>query len=415
MKPERFTAYVFLCAIIGMMMLVPVSLIWKQTEKMTDDVSRKIVPVDWVKLYPFADGKPRSMPEKKSVYAYIKQKLEDYTSQYLIGYHNIVEASRRYKNAVNWNMSPVSEYNSVMRLSDGYLSGYVMSRDVARDAEAVKELSDFCAENKIDFMYINFPAKICRSEDKEISGVLDFTNQNADRLLALLKEAGVKYYDFREILHADGMKHHESFFITDHHWKPETGLWASRHILRILRDNLSWDVEPEILSPGNFEYVIYPEWFFGSQGKNATLSSARLDDFTVIYPEIRTLLKFKVPDADLEREGDMRITYEYGIKDIEKRDIYTRNPYHMYSYADRPLLMIENKLILNGKRLLVIHDSYSKCVVPFIALGLQYVDAIDLRYFTGSLRTFIEAERPDAVTVQYHSAYVGSELLYDLR
>ena len=416
MKPERFTAKVFLCVIIGMMVLAPVSLVVKQVSKLTDNVTRKIITVEWEKLYPFVDGIHRSEQSKKSLYEYVKQKLEDYTSQYFIGYHSIVEASIRYKDAVAWNMSPVYEYNSVMRLHDGYLSNYTISKDIVPNAEAVKSLADFCSEKGIEFLYINFPAKICKSEDKEISGVLDFSNKNADRFLAMLEGAGVRYYDFRKTLHEDGMKHHESFFITDHHWKPETGLWASRHILEILKDDLNWNVEPDILSPKNFEYIIYRKWFFGSQGKRATLSNTMLDDFTVIYPKFRTLIKLNVPDAGLEEEGDLSITYEYGIKDIEHRDIYSRNPYTIYSYADRPLIRIENKLIKNGKRLLVIHDSFSKCVIPFIALGIQHTDAIDLRFFTGSVRTFIETVKPDAVIIQYHSAAPGSEgNFYDFR
>ncbi|MBR0279531.1 MAG: hypothetical protein IJQ75_06065, partial [Synergistaceae bacterium] len=265
MKPERFSAKVFLCVIMGMMMLAVLSFAVKKVNNLTE------VKIDWEKLYPFEDRETHSAkPEKESLYEYVKRKLESYTSDSLIRYYSIVEASKKYEDIVCWNMSPVFDYNAVVRLKDGYLTTYQVSFDVTPAAEAVKWLADFCNEKGIDFVYINFPKKICVSEDIDISGVLDFTNQNVEKFLALLKEFGVKHYDFRENLHKAGMNHHEAFFVTDHHWKPETGLWAAGEILTILRDDLGWDVKPEILRPENFEYVIYPEWFLGSQGKKVT-------------------------------------------------------------------------------------------------------------------------------------------------
>ena len=77
------------------------------------------------------------------------------------------------------------------------------------------------------------------------------------------------------------MNHHGMFFATDHHWKPETGLWAARHILRFLRDDYGWPVEPENLSPEKFDYAVSHGRFLGALGKKITLSRARPDDFTV--------------------------------------------------------------------------------------------------------------------------------------
>ncbi|MBQ3447030.1 MAG: hypothetical protein IJG37_05240, partial [Synergistaceae bacterium] len=67
----------------------------------------------------------------------------------------------------------------------------------------------------------------------------------------------------------------------------------------------------------------------------------------------------------------------------------------------------ENMNVSNGRRLLIIHESMSNCVVPFAALGVQYVDSIDLRQFTGSVRNFVDTVRPDAVIVMYYSTIPG--------
>ena len=253
MKPERFTAGMFIFVIGALMLLVFFS-IGSRAKELSDNSKFKI---EWEKIYTFEDGMQASHAENKSFYEYVKSKLINYTSEKLFCYYKIVETAKKYEDALGWNMVSVFDYNAVVRLKDDYLTSYTMSLDVTYDAEAVKGLSDFCSERQIGFMYINFPTKICKSEDKEISGVLDFANQNADKFLDMLKESGVRNYDFRKNLHEAGMKHHESFYVTDHHWKAETGLWAAGEILKILRDDWGWNVKPEILSPGNFDYVIH--------------------------------------------------------------------------------------------------------------------------------------------------------------
>lgn len=406
MKPERFTACFFVCTVIGMMMFSVVSLSAKQIRKLTEKPLKEPLIIDWEKLYPFADGRTHSEPEKESLYEYVKIKLEQYTSKYLLGYTKIVEASKKYEDIVRWNMVSVFDYNAVVKLKDGYLTSYTTSLYVTQDAEAVKNFADFCAEKGIDFMYINFPAKICQSDN--VSGVLDFTNQNADKFLAMLKESGVRYYDFRKNLHEAGMNHYEAFYVTDHHWKAETGLWAAGEILKILRDGLSWDVEPEILRPENFRYEVFREWFLGSEGKKVTLARTKPDNFTMIYPKFPVSIHFSVPDIELNVSGDFGITYD--MKAVNLRDYYGKNPYGAYIYGDHPLIRIENINAANHKKILIIHESMSNCVIPFVALGVQRVYAVDLRHFTGSIRNFVYTVRPDAVVVMYYATVPGRGL-----
>jgi len=214
-----------------------------------------------------------------------------------------------------------------------------------------------------------------------------------------------RYYDFRKILHAEGMKHHEAFFRTDHHWKPETGLWAAKHILEFLRDDYGWRVEPEILNPDRFEHKVYPEWFLGSQGKKLSLLRVKPDDFTMLYPKFRTFIHYEAPHEGVNISGDFSVTYY--MKSVERKDYYGLSPYGAYKYGDQPLDMIHNLLNHDGKKILVIHDSMFNCVIPLIALGVEEVHGMDLRHFTGSLRSYIKATKPDMVITAYYTNSVG--------
>ena len=97
---------------------------------------------------------------------------------------------------------------------------------------------------------------------------------------------------------------------------------------------------------------------------------------------------------DIDRTGDFSIFY-----DMKKMTPLTA--YDTYAYGNRALLQIQNQAKKDGRKLLLIHDSFADVMTPFLALGMEYLQSIDPRYFYGSLQTFIEKERPDTVILFY--------------
>ena len=385
--------------------------------------------IDWAALYPFSEeilaeqaqeaaaSEESDADQPRSKIAVLQDKVGTYTSDYLFGYHKMTELAKGYEHIMQWNYVPYAEYNGIIRTNDNYLTTLTARLDIQPCADAAKALSDFCAANGIDFLYINAPKKICKINDSNISGVSDFSNQNADDFMAALQKSGVACYDLRDTLHNEGLDHHSLFYRTDHHWHPETGLWASSKIASELNDRYNYAFDLSYVDPAQYKSVIYPEWFLGSQGKKVTLSNADPEDFTLLYPNFNTLLHYQVKSKCIDALGDFSIMYDMDC--VTERDYYEKNPYGAYIYADQPLEIIENTNLSNGKHLLFVHDSFGNCVVPFLAMGIQRVDSIDLRLFDGSLQTYIEAERPDTVIVMYHSGVPGTSVtdggLFDFR
>ncbi len=427
-KPAYVTSGFFLLMIVLLMFSAVCVYAAKKTNDIIssseEETNTNEIKIDWEALYPFEIGTQKEIERRDTIferiYYHVKNKCEEYSTKRLIGYNSIVDCAKMYEELVRWNMTSYYEYNGVIKLRDGYLTGFDRSVDITENAQSTIELAEFCRERGIEFFYANLPVKTCIYEDKNISGVLDFANQNADRFLAMLYDAGVKYYDFRKILHEDGMNHHEAFYITDHHWKAETGLWAARHILKFLRDDYGWDVNPDMLNPDRFDYVIYPEWFLGSQGKKITLERTKPDDFTMIYPKFNTSIHYEIPGKEINTNGDFTTTYN--MEAVESRDYYNKNPYGAYNYGDKSLIKIENLMNTNGKKILIIHDSFSNSLVPFAAMGVQYTYSIDVRHFTGSLRSYISKHKPDVIAVIYHSGVTSVPMnleshnsMYDFR
>jgi hypothetical protein len=310
----------------------------------------------------------------------------------------MVEAANRYDAALGWQIAGVESYNPVIMAEDNYFITCVARQDREPRAAEIAALRDFCAERSMAHLYVTTPNDTCRY-DEGISGVMDFFNQNADRLQKALREAGVQTLDLRDALHAAGMDHHKSFYQTDHHWLPETGRWAAGQIAQKLNADYGFSIDLSLFAPDRWRAEVYKDWFLGSQGKKVTLARATPEDFRLYYPKFSTLFHIEIPSLDLDKRGSFSVFYRQNA--LRTLDYDTQNPYSSYFYGDRALTRVHNLLSNDGKRVLVLGHSFDNCVLPFLAVGVEYLDSIDLREFTGDLETFMEQNRYDVVIELY--------------
>ena len=67
--------------------------------------------------------------------------------------------------------------------------------------------------------------------------------------------------------------------------------------------------------------------------------------------------------------------------------------------------------------MLILKDSFGRVVVPFLAMSMKHVKVLDIRYFNGSVKKYIEENKPTAVVVLYHAGVFIKEnkALWDFR
>lgn len=386
-------------------------LVWYDNEtmwEMNTDGSTTAEEIDWEALYPFEKEEEIPGTSERTdrlglignrindIADFLKTTLDNYCSDHLLFYHTFAETSKQYEKTVGWNIVPFHEYNGVLRYGGNYFYRAIERRDVSEAAASTVKLAEYCREKGIRFVFYALPVEISKYEDAEISGVSVFANENMDEFLNLISEKGVCFCDMREEIQADGLKHHELFFGTDHHWKPETGLWAAGKLLNWL-DGMDITADVSVADPEDYDYVVYKNIFLGSEGKKVGLRVAKPEDITLIYPMTETRFTFEIPSRGVDLEGDLSIMYD--MRNVEKIDYYNMNPYAVYLYADNALTRIGNELCDNDTSVLIVHDSFCDCVIPFLAMGVKHVDSVDLRYFTGSLRALINEGDYDAVIV----------------
>ncbi|GHT57512.1 hypothetical protein FACS1894109_09830 [Spirochaetia bacterium] len=369
--------------------------------------------INWAKLYPFQNNDTVKISKSiisKTKISDIEEKIEKYTKESLVNRMNFVKSAVRYEKLIGWNLLNGDVYD----LGDGWLAELVKKVEIlpgqseqnvhgiTTPAAALYEFNGFLANLDIDFLYVQSPYKI--SKEDKIIGASDFSNENADELLKALSLRHIPYLDLRENIRQENRDHHTLFYKTDHHWKAETGLWAAGIIAQYLNANNGFDIDLDAFKPEQYRYDVYADWFLGSLGKKVTLLQTPPEDIGLIYPRFNTSFSLKIPSKNIDTEGAFDIFYDYSK--INEVDYYNLSPYGAYLYGNVPNVIIRNNFLHGNKRILVIKDSFVNCVNLFLSLGIEYIDVLDIRHFTGSVKTYIKQNKPDMVIVMYNPSTI---------
>ena len=348
-----------------------------------------------------------------------EKKLEKWITENCIKRFFFLEKANYLEVLVKWNLTN-DDYNATENIGNGHFSGFCKEINVDELSKSIVRFSRFLNSEKIPLLYVQTPYKICKY-DERFSGILDFSNQNADAVLENLKLNNINTFDLRESIHAQNKNHYDLFFKTDHHWKPETGFWATNEIIKKL--NSDYDLKLGLLKEENFDYKVYKKALLGSYGKKITRAKTEPDDFTLIIPKKEYQIHFEVYDKHdklADNYGSFEAMLDY--ESIESDDLYGKDPFHGYGYGSSNNF-VENLAADNEYKILLIGDSFTNVIIPFLALETKHIDRLDLRCFNGSLESFIKANGPyDICLVLYNPdqynqtpGFVSHEELFDFR
>lgn len=181
------------------------------------------------------------------------------------------------------------------------------------------------------------------------------------------------------------LQHYEEYiyFKTDHHW---TGLGAYYGYVAFCKDS-----GQEALSLSEYEEydlgTFYGYLYSYGEGKAAV----QPDNVTIYRPKDYDAAAWVYPDSVKSGGYQMHLLATTWSPDSNEK-------YMAFSGGDAPLLQITsgNK---NGKKILVIKDSYAKAFLPHLANNYEYVYEIDPRHFQGSIPQFVSSEGIQEVLV----------------
>ena len=203
--------------------------------------------------------------------------------------------------------------NERVKLTNGHLA------DTAAEeipADTVKQVADNLirfsrkqTEREKTFLFVLAPSQIDPENDLLPAGYTDTANKTADTLLRFLEDGDVSCLDLREAMEEDGLNRTEAFFVTDHHWTPQTGFWAYEKILEALAEQGAISpVDTFYINKENYDFQIYEDSFLGAAGRRTGIYYAGLDDFCVITPNSTPTFWSEWKAAALICRGGMRMS-----------------------------------------------------------------------------------------------------------
>lgn len=158
--------------------------------------------------------------------------------------------------------------SAIVRLNNGYLAysePRIDDETLEKWANECSNLNQTAKESGIPLLYVMAPEK---GENKLFpAGTENNIKTNCDRFSSLLQEKGVNILDLREKKKEQNISDEAMFFITDHHWKPAYGIWATNEIGRKLQADYGFNYNDTVAVLSNYNVHTYKDWFLGSQGK----------------------------------------------------------------------------------------------------------------------------------------------------
>lgn len=378
--------------------------------------------VDWSVDYPFSGDYGFSFTEKSSdnevvveqvsviksfenAVRAVESNIDYYTSSLLFGRMKFVEMNASFNKLVG--MKIISGTDSVVTLRNGYLSFESYKIDMDYAVESTSYFAETLKSKGINFLYVQCPTKENPVDNQLPYGIEDYYNLNADALIQALDERGVPYIDLRKSLNEDFDDYYSCFFRTDHHWTPETGVWAAGKIAKELNIRYNYGIDEGISDLERYKTEIFEKYCFGSQGKKATLKYADPEDISLIYPKAETSFTVKY-DNNEPLSGRFEDTLLR--RDVfDKIDYYNISTYSAYFHGNHSITTIHNNKVSNGKCILYIMDSFSASVVPYLANEAEDIIVLDLRSFNGSVMNVIEKFSPDTVITAYNPSTFSAD------
>lgn len=100
------------------------------------------------------------------------------------------------------------------------------------------------------------------------------------------------------------------------------------------------------------------------------------------------------------------VIYDMGQKKsnslYERSYLKKKDKYSAFLDGNHALTVIKNKKVKNGKKLVIIKDSYAHSFAPFAANHFEEVHLIDLRYFNMGIKSYIKQQGITDFLMLYH-------------
>lgn len=299
----------------------------------------------------------------------------------------------------------------VYKLDNGQLIYNLEKQDMKWYIRQLSDLDSYAqSSGNGPLLYVQLPFKV-ENDSLMPAGVNEYGNDNADELLAGASKAGITTLDIRQLMHEEKIDFDKAFISTDQHWTPQTARWAADRICSYARNKFNTPYDGSVFDPSVWNTKSYKNWFLGSLGKRTGRFFGGVSDFDILSPKMKTDFTFRAKAAkgQIKRSGN----FEKALlvpKNIETRNLFELNSYATYIGGDYKINTVTNRTADNGCSVLLVRDSFSCAMQPFLCMNYKKVTAIDLRHYNeGTLKEHLADNKYDLILVVYNPSAFSKE------
>ena len=294
---------------------------------------------------------------------------------------------------------------TVLLGSDGklYYKGNVTGSDddeqLLSNISKLVDFNEFCQERNTSFMFVIAPDKYNSTQVSLPLHVKDYM----ETTLWFAREAGSRGVDclnVQELLAEETDHYSDGFFTTDHHWNIHTAFWACQKIVERM-----WPEDCASIDPNLFSTEIASTDYLGSMGVRTGRYLAGTDTVELIVPDYPTDFTVEYKTKTLKNKITREGPFSGSVID-------SKNPgYNMYITSDNSYIHVVNNMNKNGRRVMLIKDSFGVPVAAWLALVCGELWVVDVRYAQEqSVCSMVDSNGIDSVVMIYNPGMLGSDM-----
>ncbi len=402
-----------------------------------ESVSGKIrEPIDWNALYPYDANKDTEMTDMSEtaddpVDAGFVNRYENAVNEVKKDIGNYVEDYHPWRTYMKWisgtydmlvmGKKPALAKENIYVARDKYLYTYSAATsdrnysdgDIEYLAETVADFYAFLKDRKIGFIYAAASSKPCPFEDSSACSTDEKVVSNKYRFLRELKKRKIPEFDLSELMPHDPDEWYKLYYETDMHWNDRGGLWASGVLAKYLNDNAGFSFDLDLFKTDSYFEDTREKYYRGGTARSVSPLEWKREPLTRFVPKFETsyaVMRYS-EDGVEERHGDLiEVFFNNDVYDelgsLPERDVYSgiRGDHRFVENDDLYTIVNSAAPDNKDKKILMLRDSYTSYVIPYLSADVGEVDLIYMPKFTGSIRKYIEETEPDAVIMlQYET------------
>lgn len=275
--------------------------------------------------------------------------------------------------------------SGIYKCKDGYLIAKQDSVDTDRARKNINTLLEFASGVNLPYYMITVPSAGYMMNDVLPKLHTEYADGKITDICASLCEKG-RFIDVRPVFEKS-RDDTQLYYKTDHHLTSRGAMLMYGEFCRYTG-----------IEQKTFTLTHTEGGFYGTAYSKSGLWLTKPDEIE-IWKSDNTSFSVTVTDGEESREYNGL----YFTSHLEEPDKYP-----VFLDGNHAIVKVKNGECKNGKRLLIIKDSFAHCFATFLIENYEEICMIDLRYYRQSVRDVIEGEKLNELLFLYGAENLAS-------